>query len=273
MPARCWNSRHILVDAVMEGPGGPERDIPPRSGRFPGAGPVSAATRVMSAMLRRHRSRPAVEKNPLSGVCKEDKETDLKAPRWLKPQASSPQGERPAFEELLARHLDTLYRVALRCRAQDPQAAEDLVQEAVLRGWRNYATLREPAAARVWLIRILIRTHQNQCRAEARGGVLALEDLEDGALERLLADWRPGPAALAELAETRTRLAAALAALPAAWSLIIQLVDIEGLHLREAAAALELPPGTVASRRFRALLRLRAALNDQEVAHGQDTGN
>lgn len=197
----------------------------------------------------------------------------MKAPRWLKPQADPPRSERPVFEELLTRHLDSLYRVALRCQPQDPQAAEDLVQEAVLRGWRSYGALREPAAARAWLIRILIRTHQNQCRAEARGGAQALDDLDDTVLERLLADWRPGPAALAEQAETQTRLAAALAALPTAWSLILQLVDIEGLHLREAAAALELPPGTVASRRFRALLGLRAALNDLEVAHGQDTGN
>jgi RNA polymerase sigma-70 factor (ECF subfamily) len=50
-------------------------------------------------------------------------------------------------------HLDVVYRYALRL-TRDNQLAHELTQETMLRAWRRRATLREPAAARVWLLRI-----------------------------------------------------------------------------------------------------------------------
>lgn len=53
----------------------------------------------------------------------------------------------------LEQHVETVYRYALRLAAR-PDLAEDLTQETLLRGWRNQSKLREPRAARLWLLRI-----------------------------------------------------------------------------------------------------------------------
>src|SRR5919109_1319914 len=60
-----------------------------------------------------------------------------------------------AFEEVLAEHLDALFRTALRlCRGHEAEA-EDLLQETALRAFNAYGGLREPSAARSWLFTIL----------------------------------------------------------------------------------------------------------------------
>ena len=64
----------------------------------------------------------------------------------------------PTVDDLLAAHADAVYRYALRL-TREPQAAQDLSQETLLRGWRARKSLREPAAARVWLLRIATNLH------------------------------------------------------------------------------------------------------------------
>ena len=53
----------------------------------------------------------------------------------------------------LEEHVEAVYRYALRLTGR-PDLAEDLTQETLLRGWRNRNKLREPRAARLWLLRI-----------------------------------------------------------------------------------------------------------------------
>lgn len=62
------------------------------------------------------------------------------------------------FEALVRSVLPELHSYALWL-ARDPHLAEDLVQEALLRGWRALHTLRDPAAAKGWLLRIVRREH------------------------------------------------------------------------------------------------------------------
>jgi len=172
-----------------------------------------------------------------------------------------------AFEALLANHLDALYRTALRLCSARTADAEDLLQEAALRAFRKFSSLREPAAARAWLFTVLVRTHLNRLRAARSRGETLESDMDLGAFEEALAAWSPSPGPL-ELVMNRQlgeRIARALAELPDDLRLVVTLVDVEGFTQREAAAILGVPEGTVASRLFRARQALRERLAEPSM--------
>ena len=62
------------------------------------------------------------------------------------------------FAALVQAHGDDLYRYA-RWLCRDPHRAQDLVQEALLRGWRGFAALRDADATRAWLVTTLRREY------------------------------------------------------------------------------------------------------------------
>lgn len=82
------------------------------------------------------------------------------------------QGDQAAFEHLLERHVDPLFRYALRlCGSQ--QTAEDLVQETWLTVWAK-ARQFKPRKARVttWMHRILYNKFIDHCRKADRAGAI-----------------------------------------------------------------------------------------------------
>lgn len=176
-------------------------------------------------------------------------------PRTLGPPAR-------AFEEVLAEHLDALFRTALRlCRGHEADA-EDLLQDAALRAFSAYDGLREPSAARSWLFTILGRTHLNRVRSARRRRETASADLEEPEFEAALAEWRPlpSPAEALEARQLGEQLTRALDELAPELRAVVLLVDVEGFTQREVAGMLELPEGTVASRLFRGRRQLRPTL-------------
>lgn len=180
--------------------------------------------------------------------------------------------QRPrAFEELLAEQLDALYRTALRLCGGHEADAEDLLQDAALRAFDGYARLRDAGAGRSWLFTILARTHYNRARARRRRAETAAIDLDDAAFESALAEWRPltTPAEELERRLLGEDLDRALDELPPELRSAIWLVDVEGFTQREAAAAQEVPEGTIASRLFRARRQLREALAYPERDAGE----
>lgn len=167
-----------------------------------------------------------------------------------------------AFEEVLAEHLDALYRTALRlCRGHEADA-EDLLQEAALRALEGYGRLRDPSAARAWLFTILGRTHLNRLRSSRRRPETANTDLDESSFEAALAEWSPmpSPAEVVEARQLGEQLTRALDELVPEQRAVVLLVDVEGFTQREVAGMLEVPEGTVASRLFRARRQLRTAL-------------
>lgn len=72
--------------------------------------------------------------------------------------ARASDGDPYAFDELVRRHHDGAYRLALRIMGTAPDA-EDVVQEAFLAAWRRVGTFRGAAAFSSWLYRIVV----NQC--------------------------------------------------------------------------------------------------------------
>jgi RNA polymerase sigma-70 factor (ECF subfamily) len=157
-----------------------------------------------------------------------------------------------AFEERVADSADLAFRVAfgvLRHR----QDAEDVAQEALARACDRRATLRDLQAFRSWLVRICWRLALNHRRAgqrrERREQTTAAE-----------APAQPNAEELAAANEFRERVWRAIGALPEKLRLVVVLAGIEGYDMREVAALLELPEGTVKSRLHLARKRLSEEL-------------
>lgn len=169
---------------------------------------------------------------------------------------------RRAFEEVMVEHLDALYRAALRFAGGRPEEAEDLLQDALLRGIQHWDSLREPDQAKPWLFRILVRTHLNRWRGQARRREQLAEDLDDHTLEAALARWRPQPTpeSLARGEVQLARLVEHVDTLPGEWRQVFWLIDVEGFAHREVADMLSIPMGTVASRLHRGRARLAELL-------------
>ncbi|MEO7136473.1 MAG: sigma-70 family RNA polymerase sigma factor [Gemmatimonadales bacterium] len=173
---------------------------------------------------------------------------------------SRPSADR-AFEELLSQHLDALYGTALHLCDGRQADAEDLLQDATLRAFEGFESLRDEAAGKSWLFTILVRTHLNLVRSRKRRRETMASDLDEAGFEDALAAWTtvPTPEQVTGDKELRERIAAAFDALDPQLRAVAHMVDLEGFTQREVASMLDIPEGTVASRLFRA----RRVLRDQ----------
>ena len=146
-----------------------------------------------------------------------------------------------AFELLVQRHRDRVFRVALRLLG-DSQDAADAAQEAFIDAWRALPRFRQDSSFVTWLHRIVVnRCLQHQRRPRDRVG-LPDGDVAGGAQPAQVVEERMQAAALRE----------AIAALPTEQRLPLVLVEFGGFTYEETAAILSVPPATVRGRLFRA---------------------
>ena len=133
-------------------------------------------------------------------------------------------GDPDAFGELVRRHRDRLWAVALRTTC-DPEEASDALQDAFISAYRNAASFRGESAVTTWLHRVVVNACLDRMRRrQARPTVpLPEEDGETG--HRGIADPRDDLDRL----ELRMEIDKALAALPLDQRAAIVLVDVEGL--------------------------------------------
>lgn len=169
-------------------------------------------------------------------------------------------GDPAVLDALLAVHLDRGWAVACRITG-DPDVAADAVQEACLRLLRTAWRYDGQVPFGAWWTRLVVAAASNRRRAERR-----LRRREAHAAGTAPAIAPTAPAQPAEAVQE------AVAALPAAYREAVQLVYFLGCTQEEAAAALAVPPGTIASRLHRARLRLRRQLAHDETALALATG-
>lgn len=164
------------------------------------------------------------------------------------------RGDREAFDIVMLESIDRLYAIA-RMTAQDADVAEDAVQEALLRCWRDLPTLREVDHFEAWLHRLLMNavTEEFRKRRRVRANVTVLR------LEPSTAD------ATAELAD-RDELQRAFGLLSIEHRVVLVLHHYLGMSTDEAAKTLGIPAGTVKSRLHYALEAMRAALDSADRA-------
>jgi RNA polymerase sigma-70 factor (ECF subfamily) len=158
-------------------------------------------------------------------------------------------GDADAFGELVRRHRDRLWAVALRTLG-DREEAADAVQDALVSAFRSAATYRGEAQVTTWLHRIVVNACLDRVRRRtARPTVELPPDLA-------VAD----PVDRIDASETAGDIGAALDALPAEQRVAIVLVDVQGYPVDEVARILGVPSGTVKSRCSRGRARLALAL-------------
>lgn len=175
---------------------------------------------------------------------------------------SALRGDLEAFNELVLLYQDFLYRIAMNI-LRDENAAADATQQAFFSAYRNLQTFRG-GSFRSWLSRIVVNACYDELRRIARNHTLpfGIFNQEDEEMEPtlLLADPGTSPEAQAEASELMDIIQTSLQAMPAHYHLAVQLVDIEGLSYEEAAAAMDVPKGTIKSRLARARNILRLSL-------------
>lgn len=164
-------------------------------------------------------------------------------------------GDREAFDILMLDVIDRLYSIA-RLIAQDADIAEDAVQEALVRCWRDLPSLRDVERFEPWLRRLLLNSvaqeFRNRRRFEGTVKVLRVEPSVDDASGGL-AD--------------RDELERAFRALSVEHRTIVVLHHYLGMSVTEAATSLGIPPGTAKSRLHYATDALRATLDSDARDH------
>ena len=170
------------------------------------------------------------------------------------------------FEAEALRHLDALYRTALRMTRSEADA-EDLVQETYIRAFRFRDQFTLGTNMKAWLFRILTNTFINTYRRKtAQPEVTDLEGIDEFSLYRRMADDRaastsPDPEAELLNSVVDTEVTDALEALPEKFRTTV-LLDVEGFSYKEIAEMLTIPIGTVMSRLHRGRKFLQKRLYD-----------
>lgn len=177
---------------------------------------------------------------------------------------ATPEGAEQ-YAAIVPAHAPAMLRVA--AALVGPSEAEDAVQEAAVRAWQAWPSLRDQTAVRAWLLRITV----NVCREWRRGGrghlrahTQDLGDAEQPALALLEADF--GTSDHTGLLDLR----AAINELPEDLRIVVVLRYYSGMDASTIGALLNLPAGTVRSRLHRAiqLLRTRLAPSNPRPASG-----
>ena len=161
------------------------------------------------------------------------------------------RGDSVAFHQLVDRHAQALYGLAVRL-VGNAADADDVVQETFAGAFGGLAAFREQAAVKTWLTQILVRQAARHHRSRR------LRLAEPLAHEPA----RPADAAAQNRADFRLDLGGALAALGPEHREVIVLRELQGLPYDEIAAILGVPRGTVESRLFRARRELQELLKD-----------
>jgi RNA polymerase sigma-70 factor (ECF subfamily) len=161
------------------------------------------------------------------------------------------------FEDIARRFYTGVYNY-LRWMSRDDVLAEDLTQETFMQVWRHLGDMRDRNAARMWIYRIA-RNEFLQHRRRPHLDTVPM-DLHN------VSDAPPTPICPQDALERQALQAAvgdALARLGDAHREVIVLHNLEGLSLRQISHVLDVPIGTVKSRRAKAFHALRDLLGKE----------
>ena len=186
---------------------------------------------------------------------------------------------RAAFRREALVHIDALYGAAVRL-TRNPSAAEDLVQETVLRAFRKWDQFKQGTNCRAWLFRILTNTFINGYRRRSKEREIL--DAEKGGRhnERFFSRESATSWADPERGFARHHLSPAiqdaLEQLKPDFRTVVILADLQDFSYKEIAEIVGCPIGTVMSRLFRGRQALKKLLRAEAAAYGiglQATGS
>ena len=181
-------------------------------------------------------------------------------------------GERDAFRVLVERHSQQLFRLAYRMTGNEHDA-EEVVQEAFLRAYRNLGQFGSRANFGTWAYRIaanyaIDRMRQKRTEDSRRQTPSALaEEQEQDPLD-LVADERPTPDRLAGNLELRKKMEEALKELSSSERTAFVMRHWEGCAIEEIAAVLKSTTSAAKNTVFRSVQKLRRPLEPYVGARG-----
>ena len=173
-----------------------------------------------------------------------------------------------AFNELVDRHGDKIFRTAYRITG-DQNAAEEVLQNVFIILVQSLRTFRNDSKFTTWLYKIAMNTSFMYLRSKKKinDGEIKIEDVtrfdESGNMQDVfLKDWSNVPEDKLLSEEGTSKLEEAIEELPEKYKVVFQLKDVEGLSNQEVADVLELSLPAVKSRALRARLFLRERLSE-----------
>jgi len=137
--------------------------------------------------------------------------------------------DRPTFDRLVREHMDGALRFAIRL-CGDATAAEDLMQDALLKAHRGWQNFRGESKFKTWLFQIVVNCFRDRIGRGDRAGELSDE----------LSDHAASPVAEAQSRELGEIVAGEVSRLPPRQREVLVLSAYEGMEHREIAAALEM---------------------------------
>jgi len=174
-----------------------------------------------------------------------------------------------AFEELVNRYEDKLYRLAMRF-VRNETDAQEILQDAFLSAWRNLPTFEGRAQFGSWMYRVTVNAALMLLRSRNRHPEVGVDEVEptalndavveNGQMMRSNADWSQRPDEQLQSDELRRHIQTAVDALPEGLRTVFLLRDVEELSTEDTAELLVLSVPAVKTRLHRARLALREAI-------------
>ncbi len=176
--------------------------------------------------------------------------------------AASKKGAAAAFEELVNRYEDKIFRLTKNITG-NREDAEDAMQDAFLKAYSHLQDFHGDSRFYTWLVRIAANEALMRLR-KRRPNQFSLDEPIEGDTDlfpRELEDWGPTPEQGYAQAELQGILAEVIEELDPEFRIVLVLRDLEELSTQETAEALGISVPAVKSRLLRARLKLREKLN------------
>ena len=186
---------------------------------------------------------------------RDDKEAGQEESRSV--MSSTPEDLKARFEAEAIPLLPRFHIAALRLTG-NPADADDLLQETYLRAYRGFSRFRSGTNLTAWLYRILRNTFINGYRKRLHEPRTIPEAWPHHAVDRRHAEASAEATVVGSMLDDQLRQA--LSSLPEQYRKALLLFEIEGFSVREIAAMVGVPPGTVMSRLHRGRRTLRQTL-------------
>ena len=179
--------------------------------------------------------------------------------------AAIKKGNLDAFTALVDRHQRSLINFFYHC-AWDRQVAEDCTQEVFLKLYMHLGTYEPKAKFTTFLYRVARNLWIDKLRA-SKGKMVSLEATSDAGDDKPLKDRIRAegemPVETLTRQEAEEKLKRAIDVLPDEQRMVVTLSELQGMKYQEIAEILDVPVGTIKSRMFTAMNRLKELLSDE----------